>query len=157
MKQDISKENFIIREINKFKEKGKIIGFTNGCFDLLHQGHIHLLKNCKKNCDYLIIGLNSDASVSRLKGASRPIDNQKKRFENLISLDYVNNVSIFTEDTPIKLIEEVRPNIIFKGSDYSGKEVVGEKFVKSYGGRVELISIIEGISTTNIIEMKEKY
>tara|TARA_B100001057_G_C22862677_1_gene955210 strand:+ start:1147 stop:1620 length:474 start_codon:yes stop_codon:yes gene_type:complete len=157
MKQDISKEDYIIREVNEFREKGKIIGFTNGCFDLLHKGHIHLLKNCKKNCDYLIIGLNSDVSVSRLKGASRPIDNQKKRFENLISLDYVNNVSIFTEDTPIKLIEEIRPNIIFKGSDYDRKEVVGEKFVKSYGGRVELISIIKGISTTNIIKTKEKY
>ena len=122
----------------------------------MHDGHLHLIKISKKNCDFLIIGLNSDDSVSRLKGTNRPIENQNKRYENLSTLNYVDKVIIFDEDTPIELIEIIRPDIIFKGSDYKGKEIVGGDLIKSYGGKVFLVSLVEGISTTKIIETKVK-
>lgn len=156
MKQDKPSVDLIYDEIRNLKAKNKIIGFANGCFDLLHDGHLHLIKNSKKNCDFLIIGLNSDDSVSRLKGTNRPIENQNKRYENLSTLNYVDKVIIFDEDTPIELIEIIRPDIIFKGSDYKGKEIVGGDLIKSYGGKVFLVSLVEGISTTKIIETKVK-
>ncbi len=156
MKQDKPSVDLIYGEIRNLKAKNKIIGFANGCFDLLHDGHLHLIKISKKNCDFLIIGLNSDDSVSRLKGTNRPIENQNKRYENLSTLNYVDKVIIFDEDTPIELIEIIRPDIIFKGSDYKGKEIVGGDLIKSYGGKVFLVSLVEGISTTKIIETKVK-
>jgi D-beta-D-heptose 7-phosphate kinase/D-beta-D-heptose 1-phosphate adenosyltransferase len=156
MKQDKPSVDLIYDEIRNLKAKNKIIGFANGCFDLLHDGHLHLIKISKKNCDFLIIGLNSDDSVSRLKGTNRPIENQNKRYENLSTLNYVDKVIIFDEDTPIELIEIIRPDIIFKGSDYKGKEIVGGDLIKSYGGKVFLVSLVEGISTTKIIETKVK-
>lgn len=156
MKQDKPSVDLIYDEIRNLKAKNKIIGFANGCFDLLHDGHLHLIKISKKNCDFLIIGLNSDDSVSRLKGTNRPIENQNKRYENLLTLNYVDKVIIFDEDTPIELIEIIRPDIIFKGSDYKGKEIVGGDLIKSYGGKVFLVSLVEGISTTKIIETKVK-
>ena len=156
MKQDKPSVDLIYDEIRNLKAKNKIIGFANGCFDLLHDGHLHLIKISKRNCDFLIIGLNSDDSVSRLKGTNRPIENQNKRYENLSTLNYVDKVIIFDEDTPIELIEIIKPDIIFKGSDYKGKEIVGGDLIKSYGGKVFLVSLVEGISTTKIIETKVK-
>ena len=136
----------------KLKALNKIIGFTNGCFDLLHPGHIQLIKMAKKSCDILIVGLNSDKSVKILKGNKRPIQNELTRALILSSLTNVDFVTIFNELHPLKLIKTIRPNVLFKGSDYILDQVVGADFVISYGGKVEIISLLPSFSTTNIIK-----
>ena len=134
-----------------------VLGFTNGCFDLLHEGHIHLLKKSKSYCDYLIVGLNSDNSVKRLKGKDRPIENQTRRYENLKSISYVDEVIIFDEDTPYDLINRIKPDVLFKGSDYSNKNIVGAEIVKKNGGKVITVDLLQGYSTTKKISLlKEK-
>jgi rfaE bifunctional protein nucleotidyltransferase chain/domain len=136
--------------------KGKRIVFTNGCFDILHPGHIYLLAAAKKLGDLLIVGLNSDDSVRRLKGPSRPINNEQIRDENLSAINEVDFIILFTEDTPESLIQQVKPDILVKGGDYKSEEIVGSDFVKSYGGKVMTIPILEGHSTTNLIEKNKK-
>ena len=143
--QDISK-------ILKDYDSEKIIGFTNGCFDLLHTGHISYLKSAKQKCDILILGLNSDESIKKLKGKNRPIVELKDRIEILSSFPFVDKIVVFEEVTPIKLIKKIKPNIIFKGKDYQKKDVVGFYECKKWHGRVILIDFIENKSTTNIIE-----
>ena len=143
--QDISK-------ILKDYDSEKIIGFTNGCFDLLHTGHISYLKSAKQKCDILILGLNSDESIKKLKGKNRPIVEQKDRVEILSSFPFVDKIVVFDEVTPIKLIKKIKPNIIFKGKDYKKKDVVGFYESKKWHGRVILIDFIENKSTTNLIE-----
>ena len=143
--QDISK-------ILKDYDSEKIIGFTNGCFDLLHTGHISYLKSAKQKCDILILGLNSDESIKKLKGKNRPIVELKDRVEILSSFPFVDKIVVFEEVTPIKLIKKIKPNIIFKGKDYQKKDVVGFYESKKWQGRVILIDFIENKSTTNIIE-----
>ena len=143
--QDISK-------ILKDYDSEKIIGFTNGCFDLLHTGHISYLKSAKQKCDILILGLNSDESIKKLKGKNRPIVELKDRVEILSSFPFVDKIVVFEEVTPIKLIKKIKPNIIFKGKDYQKKDVVGFYESKKWHGRVILIDFIENKSTTNIIE-----
>tara|TARA_A100000164_G_C21880609_1_gene760067 strand:- start:68 stop:484 length:417 start_codon:yes stop_codon:yes gene_type:complete len=134
-----------------------IVGFTNGCFDLLHEGHIYLLKKSRNYCDYLIVGLNSDNSVKRLKGKDRPIENQIKRYENLKSISYVDEVIIFYENTPYDLINRIQPDVLLKGSDYSNKNIVGAEIVKKNGGKVITIELLQGYSTTKKISLlKEK-
>ena len=134
-----------------------ILGFTNGCFDLLHEGHIYLLKKSRSYCDYLIVGLNSDNSVKRLKGKDRPIENQTIRYENLKSISYVDEVIIFDEDTPYNLINRIKPDVLLKGSDYSNKKIVGAEIVKKNGGKVITIELLQGYSTTKKISLlKEK-
>jgi D-beta-D-heptose 7-phosphate kinase/D-beta-D-heptose 1-phosphate adenosyltransferase len=130
------------------RDSGRIIGFTNGCFDLLHEGHLYALEQAKKACDVLVVGVNADASVRRLKGAGRPIQNEMSRARVLACLDQTDIVIIFGEDTPLELIKAIQPDILFKGEDYSGQEVVGADIVKVRGGRVELIPLIKGVSTT---------
>ena len=130
----------------------KIIGFTNGCFDLLHTGHISYLKSAKQKCDVLILALNSDESVQKLKGKNRPIVEQKDRVEILSSFPFVDKIIVFNEVTPIKLIKKIRPNIIFKGKDYKKQDVVGFHESKKWSGRVILINFIENKSTTKLIE-----
>tara|TARA_B000000532_G_scaffold244028_1_gene242054 strand:+ start:4200 stop:4670 length:471 start_codon:yes stop_codon:yes gene_type:complete len=137
--------------ITSLKKKDKKIGFTNGCFDLLHKGHIHLLKETKYFCDFLIVAINSDSSIKSLKGKDRPIDNESIRIKKLSKLNYIDFIIIFNEETPLKLIKKLSPNILFKGSDYENKEIVGENFVKEQGGEIKLIDLIKGISTTKII------
>jgi D-beta-D-heptose 7-phosphate kinase / D-beta-D-heptose 1-phosphate adenosyltransferase len=127
-------------------------GFTNGCFDLLHPGHISLLTQAKAACDRLIIGLNSDASVRRLKGPDRPIQNESSRAQVLASLEMVDMVMIFDEETPLTLIETLRPDVLIKGADYTVDEVVGAAAVQSWGGEVMLAEILDGHSTTSTIE-----
>ncbi|MBF7043848.1 D-glycero-beta-D-manno-heptose 1-phosphate adenylyltransferase, partial [Campylobacter volucris] len=122
--------------------------FSNGCFDILHFGHIKYLEKAKRLGDILIIGLNSDVSVKRLKGENRPINSEFQRACMLASLYFVDYVVIFDEDTPLKLIEFLKPDILVKGADYKDKEVVGSNLVK----KVELIEFEEGFSTTNIIK-----
>ena len=136
----------------KWQRDGKVVAFTNGCFDLMHSGHLSLLNQIKANCDKLIVGVNSDASVKRLKGETRPINSELERALMLASLSVVDMVVIFGEDTPINLIETLRPNIIAKGADYAKTQVIGYEFVESYGGQVLLIPLKEGYSTTNIIK-----
>ena len=137
--------------IISLKKNDKKIGFTNGCFDLLHEGHIHLLKESKKFCDYLIVAINSDKSVKLIKGENRPFDNEKIRIMKLSKLKDVDFITIFNEETPLNLIKYLLPNILFKGSDYVNKDIVGDNFVKNLGGEIKLIDLIEGISTTKLI------
>ena len=133
-------------------DSNKIIGFTNGCFDLLHTGHISYLKSAKQRCDILILGLNSDESIKKLKGKNRPIVELKDRVEILSSFPFIDKIVIFDEVTPIKLIKRIKPNIIFKGKDYKKQDVVGFRESKKWQGRVILIDFIKNKSTTNLIE-----
>ncbi len=128
------------------------VGFTNGCFDLLHPGHISLLEQARDGCNRLIVGLNSDASISRLKGTDRPVQSETSRAAVLASLSSVDMVVIFSEDTPIELIKAIRPDVLVKGADYTVNNVVGADVVKSYGGRVILANLKEGHSTTETIK-----
>ncbi len=131
---------------------GKKIVFTNGCFDILHAGHLHSLEYAKSLGDVLIVGLNSDASVKRLKGESRPIICENDRAALLKSLRMVDYVTIFEEDTPLNLIQAIQPDVLVKGEDYKSKEVVGKETVESRGGEVKLVDLKPGLSTSNIIE-----
>lgn len=132
--------------------QGKTAVFTNGCFDILHRGHVSYLNKARELGDLLIVGLNTDDSVRRLKGEKRPIIPQDERAFMLANLKAVDVVIFFEEDTPLNLITAVSPNILVKGADYADKEVVGSDVVKSAGGRVELIEFVDGLSTTNVIE-----
>tara|TARA_B100000886_G_C20415120_1_gene488929 strand:+ start:136 stop:603 length:468 start_codon:yes stop_codon:yes gene_type:complete len=134
-----------------WRQNSKKIIFSNGCFDLLHKGHIDLLTKAKSLGDVLIVGLNSDASVKALKGNKRPIQNQKVRLNSLLRLNSVDLVIIFEEETPIRLIKKIKPNIIVKGQDYKVKHVVGYNTIKSWGGEVVLVPLKRGYSTTSII------
>lgn len=136
--------------------EGKKVVFTNGCFDILHPGHQYLLSASKKLGDLLIVGLNSDDSVRRLKGPSRPVNNQQVRAENLSKLNDVDFIVLFTEDTPEILIQRVKPDILIKGGDYKVEDIVGSDFVNSYGGKVMTIPLLEGHSTTKLIEKNKK-
>ena len=137
-------------------DSNKIIGFTNGCFDLLHTGHISYLKSAKQKCDILILGLNSDESIRKLKGKNRPIVEEKDRVEILSSFPFIDKIVVFDEVTPIKLIKRIKPNIIFKGKDYKKQDVVGFRESKKWQGRVILIDFIKNKSTTNLIERIKK-
>ena len=121
---------------------------------MLHKGHLHLIKKSKKKCDKLLILLNSDKSVKKIKGSGRPIENEKKRKRKLSKLKEVSGVLIFRETTPLKLIKSIRPNYIFKGSDYKNKRISGQNYIKKYGGKVVLIKILKNFSTTKIIDQK---
>ena len=131
--------------------QGLSVGFTNGCFDLLHPGHVSSLRGAARNCDRLIVGLNADESVSRLKGPTRPVQNEAARAEVLGAMDCVDLVVIFSSDTPFELISDLKPDVLIKGADYGGEEIVGSDVVLAAGGRVERISIVEGHSTSDII------
>ena len=132
-------------------KKYKVV-FSNGCFDVLHRGHLEYLANSADLGDKLIIGLNSDASVKKIKGPSRPINNEYSRSFSLAALGFIDAVIIFDAETPEELIKSLRPDVLVKGSDYSENEIVGGAFVKENGGEVKTISLTEGFSTTNIIE-----
>ncbi|MBI1987651.1 MAG: D-glycero-beta-D-manno-heptose-7-phosphate kinase [Nitrospinae bacterium] len=138
--------------VNLAKSQGKRIVFTNGCFDLLHVGHIHYLQKARALGDLLIVGLNDDASVRQLKGLDRPLISQEDRASILAALGCIDHVVIFSELTPENLIREIRPHVLVKGGDYSLETVVGREMVESYGGRVELIPYIEGRSTSDLVQ-----
>lgn len=137
--------------VARWRRQGLRVGFTNGCFDLLHPGHVHLLEQARAACDRLVIGLNSDASVKRLKGPERPIQSEAARAVMLGSLATVDLVVLFADDTPISLIEALKPDVLVKGADYALKDVVGGAFVQSYGGKVVLAELVPGQSTTATI------
>lgn len=144
--------NEIEKICNSLREQNKKIVFTNGCFDILHRGHIEYLTKAKEFGDVLIVGLNSDTSVQRLKGKDRPINPESDRARILDALKPVDYVVIFEEDTPLRLIQMVKPDVLVKGGDYKVEEIVGSEFVMSYGGKVEIIPFVEGKSTTKIIQ-----
>ena len=133
------------------KENFKLV-FTNGCFDLLHKGHLNLLSNAAGFGDKLFVGLNSDKSVKKLKGDSRPKQNERTRAQNLLELKYVNHVIIFEDLTPQNLIHAISPDVLVKGGDYKKSEIVGAKHVISSGGIVKIVPLTPGFSTTSIIE-----
>ena len=133
------------------KNQNQKIVFTNGCFDLLHAGHVTYLEAAKKRGDKLVLGLNTDRSVSALKGPSRPVVHENDRARVLAALESVDAVILFDEDTPLNLINAIKPNIIAKGSDYSASQVVGGIEVQSWGGEIALIDLVEGRSTSNIL------
>ncbi|HET9904829.1 MAG TPA: D-glycero-beta-D-manno-heptose-7-phosphate kinase [Xanthobacteraceae bacterium] len=139
-----------------WRRVGLRIGFTNGCFDLLHPGHVKLLTDARAACDRLVVGLNSDASVAGLKGAGRPIQDQHARAQVLAALEAVDLVVLFDEPTPIDLIREVRPKVLVKGSDYRREEVVGADFVEATGGEVLLVDIVPGQSTSRIVAQSRR-
>ncbi|NDE90492.1 MAG: D-glycero-beta-D-manno-heptose-7-phosphate kinase [Alphaproteobacteria bacterium] len=145
-------QNKAIELVERWRRQGLNVGFTNGCFDLVHPGHISLLQQSRKACDRLVVGLNSDASVKRLKGAERPVQNEKARATVLATLNPVDLVVIFNEDTPLELIKALRPNVLVKGADYTEETVVGAADVKSWGGSIVLANLVEGQSTTNTIK-----
>lgn len=139
-----------------WRRHGLTLGFTNGCFDLLHLGHLHSLEECKKKCDRLIVGLNTDASIRRLKGEDRPIQEEMVRAHVLAALEYVDGVVLFDEDTPLALIEALVPDILFKGADYTVATVVGADIVHLNGGKVHLIDLKPGYSTTATVTKMRK-
>jgi D-beta-D-heptose 7-phosphate kinase/D-beta-D-heptose 1-phosphate adenosyltransferase len=138
--------------LDEWRRHGLRIGFTNGCFDLLHRGHVKLLAEARAACDRLVIGLNSDGSTTRLKGRGRPINPAEGRAEVLAALEAVDLVVVFDEDTPLELIKRVRPAVLVKGADYTREEVVGREVVEKAGGDVVLVDLVPGHSTTAIVE-----
>ena len=141
-----------IERVLKLRAGGAKIGFTNGCFDLIHPGHVSLLSQAKEACDFLIVGLNSDTSVSDLKGSSRPVQPESSRAIVLSSLSSVDIVVIFSEETPVRLIKALKPDVLIKGADYTVETVVGADIVQSYGGKIVLAKLADGHSTTNTIK-----
>ena len=137
-----------------FRSKNKIV-FTNGCFDVLHRGHIYLLSRARELGDLLIVGLNSDASVTKLKGPDRPVNSQDSRAEVLGALAFVDYIIVFEEDTPLDMIITLGPDILAKGGDYSMVEIVGHEEVRSRGGQVISIPLLEGYSSSSIIDRKK--
>ena len=142
----------LVRECNVWRASGRKIVFTNGCFDILHHGHLDLLARAADHGNVLVLGLNTDNSVKRLKGAERPVTNEQDRAFQVASLLCVDAVCLFDEDTPAELIQAVKPDVLVKGGDYTIDKIVGADFVQQNGGRVEIIPFVNGYSTTSIIE-----
>jgi len=141
----------LLLERRGWKAAGRAVVFTNGCFDLLHPGHVFLLEQARAAGDELVIGLNSDASVARLKGAGRPIVPQAERAELLCALEAVSRVVVYDEDTPREIIAALLPDVLVKGADWEEHDIVGRDEVVARGGRVERISMVDGMSTTELI------
>jgi rfaE bifunctional protein nucleotidyltransferase chain/domain len=139
-------------EVQRRRGEGQKIAFTNGCFDILHVGHVRYLREARKTGDLIILALNSDASVRAIKGDKRPLVPQHERAEVAASLEAVDYVVLFDETTPLKLIEYLRPDCLVKGGDWKEEAVVGSDAVRSWGGKVFLIPVVEGASTTNIVD-----
>lgn len=139
------------QRIQHWRAVGNKIVFTNGCFDILHLGHVELLAQCRTYGDYVILGLNSDASVKRLKGETRPINDQIARAAVLAALSFVDAVVIFDEDTPLELIKIIQPDVLVKGGDYEADKVVGADVIRQRGGEVRIVPIVKGYSTTDLI------
>lgn len=151
-KNKIQSQDQAIRTVEGWKRKGKVLVFTNGCFDILHVGHIDYLEKARGEGDRLIIGLNTDASVRGLKGPGRPINDEESRGRLLAALSFVDLVIPFDESTPMELIKAVKPDVLVKGNDYDVENIVGAKFVMENGGKVITLDLIQGVSTTRIIE-----
>jgi len=160
-KFELTKSKIVTKEalspmLNVLKFKSKSIVFSNGCFDILHRGHIEYLSKAASLGDVMIMGLNTDASVKRLKGPNRPVQDELSRAMVLASLRIVDYVVLFDEDTPYELIDYIKPDILVKGSDYKEDQIVGSDIVKKNGGKVITVDLVEGYSTTSIIERSKK-
>ncbi len=156
IKEKILDQSELKRKTSAWHHLGKKVVFTNGCFDILHQGHLQLLAQAAELGNILIVGLNSDSSVNRLKGEERPVNHEQDRLFQLASLLCVDAVCLFEEDTPENLIKTVCPDVLVKGGDYTIDNIVGADFVQSNGGTVEVIPFVEGYSTSNIIDQIKK-
>lgn len=156
IKDKIKDKQTLSHFVKSQKVKGRRIVFTNGCFDILHHGHIDILAKAASEGDVLIVGLNSDQSVKRLKGEERPINQETDRALLLASLLLVDAVCIFEEDTPLSLIEMLQPDVLVKGGDYTIDTIVGAAEVQALGGRVVIVPFVEGYATSNIIEQIKK-
>jgi len=141
----------LMKKIEKWRSENKKIVFTNGCFDLIHLGHIEILARSSDFGDKLIIGVNSDLSIKKLKGKNRPIIEESSRIKQLSALEFVDAVVLFDEDTPLKLIETIKPDVITKGGDYTAKNIVGNEVVSQKNGEVVIIPLTRGYSTTSIL------
>lgn len=142
----------LLAQLASWRVTTKTIAFTNGCFDILHEGHIASLSQAAAEADFLVVGVNSDSSTKRLKGPDRPVNNEHSRALLLASLAIVDAVVVFEEDTPLQLITAVQPDVLVKGGDYTIEQIVGSKEVIARGGRVVINPIVEGFSTTGIIQ-----
>jgi len=148
----------LLARVAAWRTTGKTIAFTNGCFDILHEGHIFSLSAAAKEADYLIVGVNSDKSVKKLKGPDRPVNNEHSRALILANLAVTDAIVVFDEDTPHQLITTILPDVLVKGGDYTIEQIVGSKEVIANGGRVVINPIVEGFSTTGIIQhIKQSY
>ena len=152
MKQKVKARRELLRIINDLKAEGKRIVFTNGCFDLLHIGHVRYLEEAKALGDVLVVGVNSDASVRKLKGPKRPILPEAERAEILSGLGCVDYITLFDEIDPLKLITSLRPNVLVKGGDWTKEQTVGKEVVERSGGEVVIIPFVKGASTSTLIE-----
>jgi D-beta-D-heptose 7-phosphate kinase/D-beta-D-heptose 1-phosphate adenosyltransferase len=151
MAEKILDRELLTKRVAEWRASGETIVFTNGCFDLLHVGHVTLLEDCRKFGSKLVLGLNTDASVQRLKGPTRPVVGERERARVMSALAAVDAVVLFDEDTPLELIRVLKPNVLVKGGDYSIETVVGHEDVIAAGGRVEIVPIVQGFSTSNMI------
>jgi D-beta-D-heptose 7-phosphate kinase/D-beta-D-heptose 1-phosphate adenosyltransferase len=151
MNQPLFDRDLLEERLAPFRAAGKTIVFTNGCFDIVHPGHVRLLGHARSLGDVLVLGLNSDESVRRLKGTGRPILNLEERVEVLAALRHVDVVAAFDEDDPLDLIQAVRPGILLKGGDWALDQVIGRKEVESWGGRVEIVDLVGGLSTSELL------
>jgi len=151
MEKILSREQLKIR-LDELRRQGRKIVFTNGCFDILHVGHVRYLREAKKLGDLLVLGLNSDASVRRLKGEKRPLVPEDERADVLAALEAVDFVTIFDEPTPLELIGYLKPDFLVKGGDWAEDAIVGADLIRQWGGRVVVAPLIEGRSTTNVVE-----
>jgi D-glycero-beta-D-manno-heptose 1-phosphate adenylyltransferase len=141
-----------VKQVQLWKEKGEKVVFTNGCFDIMHLGHVDYLEKARSLGDRLVLGLNTDDSVSRFKGPTRPIQDEQSRARILAALQFIDLVVFFNEDTPLNLISELIPNVLVKGSDYLAENIVGADVVKRNGGVIKTIDFVPGYSTTRIVE-----
>ena len=141
-----------IERVKAWEDKGEKIVFTNGCFDIVHLGHIDYLEKARNLGTKLVLGLNTDTSVNRLKGPTRPVVNEYARARMMAAFEFVDAVILFDEPTPLQLIESVKPDILVKGDDYTVETIVGSDFVIANGGEVKTISLVQGYSTTKLIE-----
>ncbi len=141
----------LLPELAAYRKQGQKVAFTNGCFDILHAGHVSLLRRSRQQADLLVVGLNGDDSIRRLKGPTRPVNAESDRLMVLSELQSVDYIVLFEEDTPLKLLEAIQPDVLVKGADYARSQVVGGDMVESFGGKVVLLDLVEGRSTTNII------
>lgn len=152
MKKKIQKPDDLAKICKRLKQEGKTIVFTNGCFDLLHGGHVHLFREAKKRGDVLIVAVNDDASVEKVKGPARPIFPLQERLEILEAIDVIDYLTFFSQRTPQKIISQLLPDVLVKGGDWKVEEVVGKKEVVDAGGEVVIIPYLEGRSTSDILE-----
>jgi len=140
------------RKVSRLKQNGKRMVFTNGCFDILHYGHVKYLQDARRKGDYLVVAVNSDSSIKKIKAKNRPVIGQSDRLKTVAALASVDFVVLFNEDNPLRLIKAIKPDILIKGADWDKQKIIGADFVKSYGGKVLTVNLVKGRSTSALIE-----